>query len=173
MLQYNVSLLLIIFTFDASVFIQLSITIWRDWRCWRSIISGVVNLLYVFYQVFDFFQLRTLWLMSNYTFLQISKSWDLVVKFRNGEVLKMNILIYIIIYFCGSTLLLKRLHIYFLKIFELFWYVKIENGVFGQIQKTLDTKWACISKRNYEYILYKNIPVHSWKSKLCTGIFKF
>ena len=33
------------------------------------------------------------------------------------------------------------------------------NGVFVQIQKTLNTKWARILKRNCEHILYKNSAV--------------
>ena len=31
----------------------------------------------------------------------------------------------------------------------------MENGVFGKIQITIDTKWARILKRNCKYILFK------------------
>ena len=42
--------------------------------------------------------------------------------------------------FSIQPLLLKGVHIYSLGIHELFLDVKMENGVFGQIQKILDTK---------------------------------
>ena len=47
-------------------------------------------------------------------------------------------------FFWTQPLLLKGLHIYYFEICELFWYVKMKNGVIGQILKTLDTKWAHI-----------------------------
>ena len=64
----------------------------------------------------------------------------------------LNILINIMIYFSIQPLLLKGLHIYPLKIRELFLDVKMENGVLGEIQKTLDTKRARTLKRNCKYI---------------------
>ena len=51
-----------------------------------------------------------------------------------------------------QPLLLKGLHKYSLDICELFWYVKMENGVWGEIQKTLDTKQARILKHNCKYV---------------------
>ena len=50
----------------------------------------------------------------------------------------LNILMDIIIYFSIQHILLKGLHKYSLTISEIFWGVKMENGVFGQIKKTLD-----------------------------------
>ena len=67
----------------------------------------------------------------------------------------LNILIDIRIYFSIQPLLLKRLYIDSLKICELFWYVKMENGVFDRKQKTLDTKQSRILKRNLEHVLYQ------------------
>ena len=56
----------------------------------------------------------------------------------------MNISIDIIIYFAIRIILLKGIHIDFLNICDLFWDVKTDNGVFGKIYKTLDTKQAHI-----------------------------
>ena len=49
-------------------------------------------------------------------------------------------------------LLLKGLHKYYIKICELFWDVKMVNGVLVQIQKTLDTERASILKHNCKHI---------------------
>ena len=57
---------------------------------------------------------------------------------------KRNILIDAKIYFSIQPLILKGLHMDSLEIFDLFLDVKMENGVSGQIQKTLDTKCAHI-----------------------------
>ena len=47
----------------------------------------------------------------------------------------MNILIDVKFYFSIQPLLLKGLNIYSFEICELFWYIKIENWVLGQLQK--------------------------------------
>ena len=62
-------------------------------------------------------------------------------------------------YFLIQTLLLKGLCKYSQDIFELFWYVEMVNGVYGE-KKTLDTKWARILKHNCKYVIII-IPVHS------------
>ena len=43
-------------------------------------------------------------------------------------------------FFKIQSILIKGLHNDVLQIRELFWDVKMENWVFGEIQKTLDTK---------------------------------
>ena len=52
----------------------------------------------------------------------------------------MDILIYVRIYFFDSPLLLKGRHVDSQYINKLLWGVKMENGVFGKMQKRLDTK---------------------------------
>ena len=60
----------------------------------------------------------------------------------------LNFLMDIRIYFSIKPLLLQGLLLCSLKIHELFWDVKMENGVLGEYKKTLDTKRSRILKRN-------------------------
>ena len=77
----------------------------------------------------------------------------------------LNILIDIIIDFSIPPILLKGLHLKHLKIYEIFWYAQIENGLFVKIQKTWDTKRARILHHSYKkYFSNENVPVHNSKS---------
>ena len=46
----------------------------------------------------------------------------------------------------------------------------MENGVFGKIQKTLDTKQARIKKKTVDTFLILKSQVHNTNYKFCTGI---
>ena len=112
------------------------------------------------------------WSMSNNILLQILKIWHFVFKNRNCELKKKNFdwcqnlfFIDVRIRFFIQTLLLKGLHKYSLEICELFWDVKMENGVFGQIQKILDTKRARILKHNCKYV-FITYPSTKLKEKI-------
>ena len=105
------------------------------------------------------------WLMRNDKLLQIlkmmrfcwnfSKWWG----FKQKNILidvRIIVLVDVKLYILIQPLLLKVLHKDSLDICGLFWDVKMENWVFGIIQKTLDTKWALILEHNCKYI--KNHP---------------
>ena len=61
----------------------------------------------------------------------------------------LNISIDIIIIILIHPLLPKVINTYSHKIRDIFWDSKMDYGVFGQIQKILDTKQACILKCNW------------------------
>ena len=60
----------------------------------------------------------------------------------------LKILIYIRTIFSIWYLFLKGLHTYSLDILELSLCVKMDNGIFGVIQQTQNTKWARILYQN-------------------------
>ena len=73
-------------------------------------------------------------------FLQILKWWGLNVFDKK--------LIYVSVFFSIQPQSLQGLHEYFPKIFELFWDIKMEEGVYGKNQKYTKTNQARILHNN-------------------------
>ena len=69
----------------------------------------------------------------------------------------------------NSTLLLNGIHKYYLKIRELFLYVKIDNWIFGKTQKNRHTKQARILRYNCVFIYYTSTQI---KEYFFTRLFK-
>ena len=127
------------FTFYINVFISFFINIRSRLSCVQSLI-GNARLMPVF---------------ANFVFRvhPVDVGWWLIIlcwKFLNYEVYKhvFNFLIYIRI-FPVSPLLLNGIHKIPFNIREFFWDVKMENGIFGQIQKTETQNFHAFSYANW------------------------
>ena len=67
------------------------------------------------------------------------------------------------IYLSIPTLLLKGTHKHLLNIHELFWDVKMENIIFGKIQKQETQNGHVSYTTTMKYIVVKIVPVHNSK----------
>ena len=72
-----------------------------------------------------------------------------------------------------QPLLIEGLHIDSIDIRKLFWDVKMENGVFGLIQKNWIQNGHAFKNAAVDLFYIKTSTVNNSKSKLCTGIFNF
>ena len=93
--------------------------------------------------------------------------------FRNYEVKNhmSNILIDIRKTFYSATII-KGLYKYSLKICEIFWDVRMDNGLFGRIQKHETKNGHAFYTTTENTYIYIYIPVQNLRGKFCTRLFK-